>query len=71
MSDIANISEIVEHGDAIIVDGDAGEIYLRPPADVEAAYGEKARMRARRQAQYRALRDTPTVSVDGVPIGLT
>jgi phosphotransferase system, enzyme I, PtsP len=70
VSDIANISEIVEHGDAIIVDGDAGEIYLRPPADVEAAYAEKARMRAKRQAQYRALRDTPTVSVDGVSIGL-
>ena len=62
VSDIANISEIVEHGDAIIVDGDAGEIHLRPPADVEAAYAEKARMRARRQAQYRALRDTPTAS---------
>jgi phosphotransferase system, enzyme I, PtsP len=70
VSDIANISEIVEHGDAIIVDGDAGEIYLRPPADVEAAYAEKARMRAKRQAQYRALRETPTVSADGVSIGL-
>jgi phosphotransferase system enzyme I (PtsP) len=70
VSDIANISEIVEHGDAIIVDGDAGEIHLRPPADVEAAYAEKARMRARRQAQYRALRDTPTTTVDGVSIGL-
>ena len=66
VSDIANISEIVEQGDAIIVDGDAGEIYLRPPADVEAAYAEKARMRARRQAQYRALRDSPTVTLDGV-----
>jgi phosphotransferase system enzyme I (PtsP) len=42
VSDIANISEIVEHGDAIIVDGDAGEIYLRPPADVESAYAENA-----------------------------
>ena len=70
VSDIANISEIVEQGDAIIVDGDTGEIYLRPPADVEAAYAEKARMRARRQAQYRALRDAPTVSLDGVSIGL-
>src|ERR1700677_2246569 len=70
VSDIANISEIVEHGDAIIVDGDAGEIHLRPPADVEAAYAEKARMRARRQAQYRALRDTPTATLDGVSIGL-
>ncbi len=71
VSDIANISEIVEHGDAIIVDGDAGEIHLRPPPDVEAAYAEKVRMRARRQAQYRALREMPTVSVDGVSIGLS
>ena len=31
---------------------------------------EKARMRARRQAQYRALRDAPTISLDGVRIGL-
>ena len=48
VSDIPNIYEIVEQGDAIIVDGDAGEIHLRPPADIEAAYAEKARMRARR-----------------------
>jgi phosphotransferase system, enzyme I, PtsP len=70
VSDIPNISEIVEQGDPIIVDGDSGEIYLRPPADVEAAFAEKARMRARKQAQFRALRDVPTVTRDGVPIGL-
>jgi phosphotransferase system enzyme I (PtsP) len=70
VSEIPNISEIVEQGDAIIVDGDMGEIHLRPPSDVEAAYAEKARMRARKQAQYRALRDIPTITLDGVSIGL-
>src|SRR5574337_669381 len=70
VSEIANILEVVENGDPIIVDGDAGEIYLRPPADVEAAFAEKARMRARKQAQYRALRGAPTVSLDGISIGL-
>src|SRR5208337_2298274 len=55
---------------AILVDGDAGEVHLRPPPDVEAAYAEKARMRARKQAQYRALRDQPSISLDGVSIGL-
>ena len=70
VSDIANISEIVEHGDAVIVDGVTGEIHLRPPADIEAAYVEKARLRARRQDQYRALRDVPSVSADGVAVGL-
>ena len=43
----------------IIVDGGAGEVQVRPAADVEAAYAEKVRFRARRQEQYQALRDAP------------
>ena len=70
VSDIANISEIVEQGDAIIVDGLTGEVQLRPGPEVEASYKEKARLRARRQDQYRALRETPSVTMDGVAIGL-
>jgi phosphotransferase system enzyme I (PtsP) len=70
VSDIPNISEIVEQGDAIIVDGVTGEVQLRPPPDLEASYAEKARLRARRQDQYRALRDLPGVTADGVEIGL-
>jgi phosphotransferase system enzyme I (PtsP) len=65
-----NITDLVETGDAIIVDGGSGEVQLRPPPDVEAAYGEKARLRARRQEQYHKLRDVPTVTLDGVEIGL-
>jgi phosphotransferase system, enzyme I, PtsP len=70
VSDIPNISEIVEQGDAIIVDGVTGEVQLRPPPDLEASYAEKARLRARRQDQYRALRELPGVTLDGVSIGL-
>ena len=70
VSDIPNISEIAEQGDAIIVDGVTGEVQLRPPPDLEASYAEKARLRARRQDQYRALRDLPGVTADGVDIGL-
>jgi len=70
VSDIQDISEIVEAGDAIIVDGLTGEVHLRPPADLESSYAEKARLRARRQDQYRALRDVPCISADGVAVGL-
>ena len=45
-----------ENGDAIIVDGDEGAIHLRPQPDLEAAYAEKVRFRARRQELYRELR---------------
>jgi phosphotransferase system, enzyme I, PtsP len=70
VSEISNITGLVEMGDAIIVDGAAGEVQLRPPANIESAYAEKARMRARKQEQYRALRDVPTLTRDGEHIAL-
>jgi len=45
-------------------------VHLRPPAGIEAAYAEKVRLRARRQAQYAALRDRPAVSKDGERVQL-
>ena len=70
VGEVANITTLVETGDAIIIDGGTGDVQLRPQPDVEAAYGEKARLRARRQEQYRGLRDVPAVSKDGVSIDL-
>ena len=70
VGDVENITSLVEQGDAIIVDGSVGEVQLRPQYDVEQAYSEKARLRARRQEQYRALRDTPSKTRDGVDISL-
>lgn len=67
---VENATTLVEPGDPVIVDGQAGEVHLRPPGDVEAAYAEKARFRARRQAQYAALRDKPAVTLDGVAMNL-
>ncbi|HEX5777521.1 MAG TPA: phosphoenolpyruvate--protein phosphotransferase [Xanthobacteraceae bacterium] len=67
---VENAASIADQGDPIIVDGDAGEIHLRPPAGIESAYAEKVRLRARRQAQYAALRDKPAVSRDGEQVQL-
>ncbi len=70
VGEVANATALVETGDAIIVDGGTGEIQIRPGPEVEAAYAEKARLRARRQEQYRSLRDVPAVTRDGVSVGL-
>ena len=45
-------------------------MHVRPPSDVETAYVERVRLRARRQAQYLALRDKPCVTRDGEPVTL-
>lgn len=61
---------MAENGDAIIVDGEEGTIHLRPQSDLEAAYAEKVRFRARRQEVYRELRKKPSVTKDGVQVDL-
>jgi phosphotransferase system enzyme I (PtsP) len=70
VGEVENATALVEPGDAIIIDGSVGDVQIRPRADVEAAYAAKARLRARRQEQYRKLRDLPAITKDGVRIGL-
>ncbi len=70
VAQISNIVSQVEPGDALIVNGDAGDVHVRPPADVQKNYADKVKLRARRQAQYKKLRDKPAVTKDGVHINL-
>lgn len=65
-----DILQHVEPGDAIIVDGDTGEVYLRPSQEVIASYSEKARFRARKQEQYKAIRGEPAITLDGEKVDL-
>ena len=70
IGEIGNATGIADPGDAIIVDGSIGDLHLRPLPDMEAAYAERVRLRARRQQQYQALRDVPCVTRDGEEITL-
>src|SRR5882724_11076624 len=70
VGEIPNAPGIADPGDAIIVDGTSGSIYVRPSAEIESAYAERVRFRARRQAQYSALRDKPCVTKDGQAVEL-
>ena len=71
VGEIDNITGLVDSGDA-----DhrrrrrPATCIVRPPADIETAYAERVKLRARRQAQYRALRDKPCVTKDGQEIAL-
>lgn len=64
------IVEKVSTGDAVIVDAETGEVHLRPPPDVISAFADKVRFRARRQEHYKAQRDQPAITKDGVTIPL-
>src|SRR5580698_10295482 len=70
VGDIDNATGIADPGDAIIVDGSTGDLHIRPLPDMEAAYAERVRLRARRQQQYQSLRDKPCVTKDGAKMTL-
>ena len=70
VGEIANATGVADPGDAIIVEGSSGDVHLRPSPDMEAAYAERVRLRARRQLQYLALRDKPCITRDGEKIEL-
>jgi phosphotransferase system, enzyme I, PtsP len=70
VGEVNNAIGLVDTGDPIIVDGASGEVHVRPSPDLEAAYVERVRVRARRQLQYFALRDKPCVTRDGEEISL-
>jgi len=70
VGEVPNAPGIADPGDAIIVDGTSGSIYIRPSSEIESAYAERVRFRARRHAQYSALRDMPCVTKDGEKVEL-
>ncbi len=60
----------IDEGDQIIVDADQGQVFLRPGADVLAAFEEGKAASEERRLRYRELRDQPAESIDNVPIKL-
>src|SRR4029077_4989731 len=70
VGEIANATGIADPGDPVIVDGISGDVHIRPSPDMEAAYVERVRLRARRQPKYVALRGRPCLTKSGEPITL-
>lgn len=60
----------VEPGDAVIVDGDHGQVFVRPARDVLQAFQQTQKVRRQRLAVYESQRDLPAVTRDGTPVTL-
>jgi phosphotransferase system enzyme I (PtsP) len=55
----------VEAGDAIVLDGERGEVRLRPEPAVLSAYRQRLELRSARAAEFARLRNTAPVTQDG------
>ncbi|MEI9993588.1 MAG: phosphoenolpyruvate--protein phosphotransferase [Rhizomicrobium sp.] len=67
---VEGISDSARGGDLIALDGETGELHLRPQPEIVAAFEAKRALREQVQARFAALRDLPAITKDGVPIQL-
>ena len=70
VGELDGVVEQVDTGDDIIIDGNSGEVHIRPTAEIVAAYVEKVQFYARKQARFAKLRDVKAVTRDGARISL-
>ncbi len=59
-----------EEGDPVIVDGDIGEIHIRPALDIVETYRVKRELQSARQEAFAKERDLAPVTKDGVAISI-
>jgi phosphotransferase system enzyme I (PtsP) len=67
---VTGVGDAARNGDTIVVDGEGGEVHLRPMLSVVKSFEAKKTLRANRVAHFAAIRDTPAVTKDGVHIKL-
>ncbi len=62
--------DTAQNGDLAILDGDEGQLVLRPEAEVRQVYVRALEVRSAQHAGWAALRDRPGVTRDGVSVKL-
>lgn len=67
---IDGLMKSVDPGDPIIVDGDNGQIFVRPTESVQTILTDTIKAREQRRSLYASMRGIKTVTRNGVPISL-
>jgi phosphotransferase system enzyme I (PtsP) len=70
VASMEGIADNARGGDTIAVDGETGEVHLRPASEIVKAFENKRELRVQAQARFAAVRDLPAVTRDGVAIKL-
>ena len=62
--------DLAENGDEIVMDGETGEVYLRPTAEVATSYRDKLELRTEQQAAFAREIDLPSETADGEAVDI-
>ncbi|MBQ6758164.1 MAG: phosphoenolpyruvate--protein phosphotransferase [Selenomonadaceae bacterium] len=60
----------IADGDPVILDGETGEILIRPSDEEREAYNEKIKEQEKLRAHYAELKDKPAITIDGKEVEL-
>jgi phosphotransferase system enzyme I (PtsP) len=67
---VEGATDAARSGDIVVVDAETGEVHIRPPTEIVAAFRAKQALLAQRVARFAAIRDEPAVTKDGIRVGL-
>jgi phosphotransferase system, enzyme I, PtsP len=67
---VEQATSIIQPGDMVIVDGEAGIVYVRPNDEIEQAMDQHIRHYVQLAAEYEGMRELPAVTRDGATISL-
>ncbi len=70
VADLPGATDMVENGDSVVVDGDRGEVFIRPDAELLQSVRGRIALRESAQRRHARLRDKPAITRDGVHIEL-
>jgi len=70
VSSVEGIADAARAGNGIAIDGESGEVHLRPAPEIISAFEEKRSLRLQAQARFAAVRELPATTRDGVTIKL-
>ena len=67
---VEGLADTARSGDIVAIDGESGEVQLRPMPDIVQTFEARAVLRAQSVAEMTAVRDLPAITKDGVRINL-
>lgn len=67
---LESLLDQADPGNQMVVDGERGEVHLRPPPEIVTAYRNKLAVIAQREAEFAKLRAVPAITQDGITVTL-
>lgn len=70
LGQVRDLMAKIANNEAIILDGDNAQVFIRPSEDIQQAFHETRRHKETIKAKYAQLKDLPARTLDGVDISL-